>query len=191
MEGMPAPAPSPGAEAAPQPEPYIFWNGQPYSRESAAAERASLIADKSFTDAALQGSPEHQQRLSALWQITHFGSAPTPPPENFDQVRAEMDSRAGRERAQFAEGMRQSGAYTDEQIHQVVNGRPIPAEEKRWHEQQLKLLKSDRELVRRYLNGEHTAVQKMRLHISGAAMRVGTLDEIKAWEAAHPFRKSA
>lgn len=184
-------APDAGAAAAVAAEPLIWFQGQPYSRESAAARRNELMADASYREAAANGDATRQQELAALFQISRFGSAPTPPPENFDQVRAEMDTRAGRERAAYAEGLRQSGAYTDEQIHEIINQRPIPLEQKRYHEQELAALKKDREFVARYLRGDRDAVREMKRHIAGSSLPVGTLDQINAWKEAHPFRGAA
>jgi hypothetical protein len=43
-----------GTEAAP-PEPFIFFRGQPYSRERASARQAELITDSAYRTAALNG----------------------------------------------------------------------------------------------------------------------------------------
>lgn len=186
-----SPAPGAGAAVEPAPQPHIFYNGQPYSPESAAAERTSLMADKSFVDAALRGSPEHQQRLGALWQIANTGRAPNQPPQDVAAVMENMTEQEAERREQYGESLWQSGAYTAEQVYEIVNQRPIPAAEQRYHQEELASLKKDPEFVARYLRGDRDAVREMKRHISGAALPIGTLEEIEAWEAAHSFRKSA
>lgn len=86
---------SPGTAAA---EPFIYWQGQPFSRESAATKRTELMADPKFVAAATNGDVEKQAQLAALWQIARTGSAPDAPPANIADIVAGM-TKADQERA--------------------------------------------------------------------------------------------
>lgn len=170
------------------PAPYATWGGQLWSRESASAKRTELMADPAYTAAALNDTAK-QAELSALWQIENYGTAPQPS-ENFGDIERQMDDRAGRELASYAEHLRQSVDFTDEQIHDIIHRRPISIGEKQFHERQLSILKSDREFVARYLRGDREAVLKMQTHISGTALPVGTAEQEQAWRARYPFKKA-
>jgi hypothetical protein len=47
------------------------------------------------------------------------------------------------------------------------------------------------DFVARYLKNDRDAVLKMRTHVSAAALPVGTLEQIKAWQARHQFKGAA
>lgn len=180
-------AASPGTAAT---EPFIMWQGQPWSRESAGARRTALLNDKAYADAARTGNATHCQELAALWQIEHLGSAPQPP-QTFGDVERQMADRVSRETAEYAEHLRTTVNFSEQQVNEIVNRRPIPETEHRWHQQQLATLKSDRDFVARYLRGDREAVFEMRRHISATALPVGTLAEIQAWEARYGLKGAA
>jgi hypothetical protein len=73
----------------------------------------------------------------------------------------------------------------DESIYQVLNGRPMPLAERRWHEQELARLKRDQAWVQRYFDGDCEARLQMRKHTAALTLPVGTLEQINAWETAH------
>jgi hypothetical protein len=175
------------AAPAPQPQPLVMFQGQPYNSESAGAERARLMADGEYAKAALNGSVEHQQRLSALWQIEHWGRSPDPAPTNFAEARAQTDQRDHEERRAVSAAFFQNQGLTARQVHEVQNRRPCLQGEHDWHQQQLSLLKSDRSFTAKYLAGDREARALFTRHVQGAAFPIGTLDQIKAWEAAHPY----
>lgn len=181
------PAASPGTTPA---EPFISWQGQPWSRESAGARRTALLNDKAYADAAKNGDSARCQELAALWQIEHYGSAPQPP-QTFGDVERQMEDRASRETAEYAEHLRTTVNFSEQQVNEIVNRRPIPDAQHRWHQQQLATLKSDRDFVARYLRGDREAVFEMRRHISATALPVGTLAEIQAWEARYGLKGAA
>jgi len=72
------------------------------------------------------------------------------------------------------------------QIKQIVNGRPISREERDYHEQQFRLLIQDRALAAKYLRVDAETRSRFDKHAIGRKMRVGTLEDIAAWEKAHP-----
>ena len=47
-----------------------------------------------------------------------------------------------------------SAEFTPEQVHQIVNGRPIPPQEQTMARQRLEVLKKDKGFVERYLAGD-------------------------------------
>src|SRR5262249_20704085 len=95
-----------------------------------------------------------------------------------------MGERVAREALQHHASLTADG-LTDNQAYEICNLRPIPIEQKRWHEQQLATLKKDSGWVQRYFAGDREAVAEMRRHSAGIASPVGTLVEINQWLAAH------
>ena len=81
--------------------------------------------------------------------------------------------------------MLRSDGFHDEAIYQVLNARPIPLTERRWHEQELARLKRGQVWVQKYFEGDRDAREKMRKHTAALTMPVGTLEQINAWETAH------
>ena len=181
-------------EATPQGEqpasaPLLFLNGQPISAEAAGATRASLLGDPTYAKEALT-DPEKQRHLALLWQLER-GIQPAPP-ETIEQASQQIVDRAERDRIMHTSAL--LGAVPDltpEQVHQITNGRPIPAAEKQMAQRRLAALQRDKGFVDRYLAGDQEARLQMSLAaIAARGLPVArSLDEIKAWEAAHPFSK--
>jgi hypothetical protein len=172
------------AAPAPQPQSLVMFQGQPYNSESAGAERARLMADPAFSKAALDGNVEHQQRLAALYSIEHWHRAPQPP-QTPEQVFAQMDDAAAERLESYGNSLQASTALTPDQIREIVNNRPIPVEERNFHEQQWNLLKKDPGLVKRYLSGDAEVRARFDKHAFGRKMRTGTIEEIEAWRKAY------
>jgi len=170
------------------PEPPIYWNGQPWSRESAAAQRQELANNADYVRALLDGDVAKQKEMAALYQIER-GVAPTPRASSAEDVEAQMQSRAQAAAEQHGAALRAQADFTDEQIHTIVGQRPILADERQWHINQLNRLKQDKEFVRRYLDGDRDAGLKMRLHTAASVLPIGTLADIERWEAANPLPK--
>jgi hypothetical protein len=78
--------------------------------------------------------------------------------------------------------------YTPIQVHQILGGRPVPAEEHDFHEQRFQTLKKDKAFMQRWSQGDTAAVLEMKRAASGRALPVArSLAEIEAWDRAHPF----
>jgi hypothetical protein len=181
------PAPQPAPSSTPAPTPPIFWNGQPWTPDLASARRTELLADSKYCEAARNGDAAKQTELSQLYLIER-GIAPSPPPESVDDVEIRVLDRAAREQAIHAETLKQTADFTPEQIHQITNGRPIPAEEKRIAERRLAALQKDKGFVERYLNGDREA----RTQMAAAAIAARglptakNLAEIEDWQKRFP-----
>jgi hypothetical protein len=176
------------AEQTTEPEPLLYHNGQPFAASGAAAKREALMSDPEYTKAALAGDLTKTRELANLLMLSR---GQTPPAAStvstVADVEAQAIDRAGRERDMHAASMRNEADYTPEQINQIVNQRPVTAEERAFHQRQLVLLKKDVGFVRRYLDGDAAARLKMGLHHKGAVAPLGSLAEIQAWETAHPM----
>jgi hypothetical protein len=175
---------------APAPAPILYHEGQPITAEAAAATRASLLGNADYVKEALAGDVTKQKHLAALWQLER-GIQP-PPPETIEQAEQQIGDRAERDRVMHTAAL--FGATPDlipEQVHQITNGRPIPAAEKQIAQRRLAALQRDKGFVDRYLAGDQEARLQMSLAaIAARGLPVArSLDEIKAWEAAHPFSK--
>jgi hypothetical protein len=85
----------------------------------------------------------------------------------------------------YGDHLQATTSLNDQQITEIVNGRPAPREEIAWHEKQFRLLKSDAELTRKYLAGDLETRQRFDPHIIGRKMRPGTPQQIAAWEKVH------
>ena len=180
------------SEIQEQPTPIFFYQGQPTSPESAAATRAALMADPEFTKAALVDGAK-QKQLADLWMIER-GMVPavplpsTPSAADVRAVESQAEARVAREQAVQAENLRSAG-LTAKAIYEVLGGRPMPADEKAFWERELDAIMRSKELKQKILDGDPEVTRKFRTASIGArALRVGTLEEIQAWDAAHPFK---
>jgi hypothetical protein len=189
-ENTPAPAPAPAPQE--QPAPLMYYLGQPIDRQTAESTRNGLLADSKFCEAARNGDVAKQRQLADLYMIAR-GVQPqaAAPMASADDVEIQVLDRAAREQAVHVESLKSMADFTPEQIHQITNGRPIPAEEKRIAERRLAALQRDKGFVDRYLAGDQEARLQMSLAaIAARGLPVArNLEEIKAWEAAHPLRK--
>ena len=171
---------------APAPTPILYGtDGQPIDAATAAAERASLLGNPTYAKEALT-DPEKQRHLKNLWQLER-GIQP-PPAETVEQVQQQTTDRLERDRLMHASALRSAAeGITDEQVRQIQLGRPIPREERGIAVRHLAALQRDKDFVRRYLDGDRQAALEMKLTaIAARGMPVGTLEDIRAWEAAHP-----
>lgn len=182
------PAPAPASPDAPAPAPLLFLNGQPISAEAAGATRASLLGNADYVKEAVT-DPEKQRHLALLWQLER-GIQPAPP-TTIEQTEQHIVDRAERDRMMHTSALHSSAEFTPEQVHQIVNGRPIPPQEQIIALQRLEVLKKDKGFIERYLAGDREAGLQMRLaSIAAKALPVArSLDEIKAWEQRFPFGK--
>ena len=151
--------------------------------------------------AALAEDPRFKERTdardaTAFAEVTRLGriarSMPPEPVAPINQMDV-MTESVGRELESVqmrAESLRNDG-FTELQVYEYLNDRPMPLAQRQYHDRELRVLKSDADFVRRYLAGDLSARAEMRRHTSALTMRVGTLDEINAWEAAHKGRKPA
>jgi hypothetical protein len=176
-----------------QPAPLLYFEGQPITREGAAEMRSVLASDREYAAAALNGDVEKQTRLAHLWMLER-GMQPTPPlpatPSAADvrAVESQAEARVARENAARTESMLSAG-FTPKAAFEVANGRPMLAEEQKFWQREVDAVMRSKELKQRYLDGDPEVVRKFRAASIGArGVRVGTLEEIQAWEAAHPFR---
>jgi hypothetical protein len=179
----PAPTPQPGASAIPA-EPLSYLNGQPFNRQSAADERARLMADDAYRAAALNGSVEHQQYLAALWRIAHGGYVPAEP-TTAEQVMERQSSAEIARLNWLGDFTERNTTMTEQQIVEYVNNRPIPQAQRDHHIREWNRLKSDPAMVRPWADGDLEARREFDRHGYGRKMRVGTLAEIEAWEHTH------
>jgi hypothetical protein len=172
---------------APAPEPILYYQGQPTSREQAAATRTALMADPAFAKAAIDGDTAKQAQLRDLYMLER-GVQPmaAAPMETADDVEIQQLDRAAREGRVHIESVRRTAGWTDAQVNEIVHQRPISAGERAWHEQQLALLMRDKEAVKRYLDGDRQMAIEFRRHQIGRKLPVGTAADLEAWERAHP-----
>jgi hypothetical protein len=169
-----------------QSTPPIYWQGQPWTPDLASARRTELLADSKYCEAARNGDAAKQTELSQLYLIER-GIAPSPPPESVDDVEIRALDRASRDHAVHIESLKRDADYTPQQIHEIANLRPIPVAEKEHHQRELAKLQKDAGAVKAYLAGDREMATRFKLHAIGArGMPTGSLEQIRAWEAAHP-----
>jgi len=152
---------------------------------AAGARRQELLQTSEYATAAAKGDAEKVDELAKLWRVEHGLPATPQPAVNTDDVFQQMNARALHEVETRADMLRADG-LTDAQVNEVLNGRPMPAAERRWHEQELTRLKRDSAWVQKYFAGDVEARRQMRTHTAALTLPIGTLEEIKAWESAHP-----
>lgn len=65
----------------------------------------------------------------------------------------------------------------------------MPAEEKAFWGRELTAIMRSKELKQKILDGDPEVTRKFRIASIGArGVRTGSLEEIQAWDAAHPFK---
>jgi hypothetical protein len=170
-----------------QPSPLLFYQGQPITPETAGTTRATLMADPEFAKAALGGDKEKQQQLAALWQLER-GRQPAPPASEGD-VQVQTLDRMEQQRAAHVSALRHTADFTESQINEMVNLRPVPAAEKEYHLRELAKLQRDQGAVKAYLSGDREMATRFKLHAIGArGLPVArNLEEIETWKKAHPL----
>lgn len=157
----------------------------PATPEAAAARMTVLHQDPAFMQRVEARDPEAFAEHLKLWRIQHGLPAEPQPPQALPDVFGQQNERVLRETETRADMLRADG-LGDEQIYQILNGRPQPLEERRWHEQELARLKRDQTWVKRYFEGDREARWQMRLHTAALTLPIArSLDEINSWEAAH------
>ena len=173
----------------PAPEPILYYQGQPTTREQAAATRVALMADPDFAKAALDGDTAKQVQLRDLYMLER-GVMPTAaaPMASADDVEIQVLDRAAREQAVHVESVRRMGDFTEQQIHEITNLRPVPLAEKQYHERELAKLQRDKEAVKKYLDGDREMRTRFSLHSIGAkGLPVArSLAEIEEWQKRFP-----
>jgi hypothetical protein len=184
MTDTPAPAPQ---EQPALPAPILYYQGQPITAEAAGATRASLMANPEFAKAALAGNKEHQLQLRDLWMLER--SIQPPAPASVADVEKVALDRAEQQRVAHVSALRHTADFTEQQINEMVNLRPIPAAEKEYHQRELALLMKDNGAVKLYLAGDREMRTRFSLHSIGAkGLPVARdLAEIEAWKRAHPI----
>lgn len=149
--------------------------------------RGKLVLTK--IDYGQVASPE-VAKAKADWARLHALAHPTPQapsPEDVSKLPAFHDARRQAEQnSQRAMAMLGQG-YSAQEVHEIIGGRPIPAAEHEFHDRRIQALRSDEQFMRRWSAGDREARLEMAKHVSGRALRVGTLEQIRAWDAAHPF----
>jgi hypothetical protein len=172
------------APPQPEPSPLVFFQGQPISRQGAAERVEQLRADVDFQKRIEARDATAFAEHETLWRISHGLPAEKQPPQTMTDVFQQANERILRETETRADLLRQDG-LADESIYQILNGRPMPLAERRWHEQELARLKRDQGWVQRYFDGDREARLQMRTHTAALTLPVGSLAEINAWEQAH------
>jgi hypothetical protein len=108
-------------------------------------------------------------------------------PSTVAEVEKQTEDRIEREHLTHASALRSMAeGISEDQINQIMNGRPIPKEEKEIAQRHLAALQRDKDFVRRYLDGDRAAALEYKLtSVAARGMPVGSLAEIEAWERAH------
>jgi hypothetical protein len=172
------------AAPVPEPSPLMFYQGQAISQSGAAERMEQLKADVAFQKRIEARDPQAFKEHTELWRIAHGMAAEPQPPQTMPDVFQQVNERVLRETETRADLLRRDG-LDDESVYQVLNGRPMPLAERRWHEQELARLKRDQAWVQRYFDGDREARLQMRQHTAALTLPVGSLAEINAWEQAH------
>lgn len=165
----------------------ILNQAQP-TPEAAAAQMEVLKQDPEFMKRATGKDPVAFSEYNKLWRIAH--GMPGEPYAPINEIDVMTQSR-GRELADtqtHAEGLRQVG-FTETQIYEYLNGRPMPLAERQGHEREKVRLEKDKAFIQRYLDGDPDARYRMRLVHAALSMPVGTQEQISEWERAHAGRK--
>lgn len=168
---------TPGATAIINPPP-------PTDAEAAAARMEQLKDDAAFQERVKNLDATAFAEHEKLWRQAHGLPAEKQPAVNTGDVFAEANARVLRETETRADMLRADG-LNDEQSYQILNGRPIPLAERRYHEQELARLKQDKAWVQKYFDGDREARRQMRMLTAALTLPVGSLADIHAWETAH------
>jgi hypothetical protein len=175
MSGEPAPTPAP--------EPLVYVDGQPVSRQTAAQERARLMADKEFTAKVLAGDREAGQKMAALWAAER-GREYVSPATTAD-VEMQMVDRLAADQERVAETWARHIRLTEQGRFELKRGLAT-AEQVANAKAELDKMKRDPAFGRRVTAGDRDAVDQWSRMNLVAAMRVAPPDY--KWEAM-PERK--
>ena len=145
------------------------------------------MADSKYCEAARNGDVAKQTELAQLYLIER-GIAPSPPPESVDDVEIRALDRASRDHLVHVESLKRTADYTEQQIHEIANLRPVPLAEKQYHERELAKLQRDKEAVKKYLDGDREMRTRFSLHAIGAKglPTAKNLAEIEEWQKRFP-----
>lgn len=175
----------PGIAPPPEPVQPITWLGdRAYTPSSAEERMAALNQDPAFQERVSKNDATAFAEYNQLWRIQH--GLPVEPRSATSAIDV-MTETIGRELVDAqrrADSLRSDG-FSEDGIYQVLNGRPILADEKRFHQQELDRLKRDNAWVQKYMDGDKEARLQMRRRTAAITMPAGTLEQIRAWEAAH------
>jgi hypothetical protein len=157
----------------------------PADAQAATARMEQLKNDPAFQERVRKGDAQAFTEHEKLWRLAHGLPAEKQQAVNSSDVFAETNARVLRETETRADLLREDG-LSDEQTYQILNGRPIPLAERRWHEQELSRLKRDQAWVERYLQGDREARLQMRKHTAALTLPIArSLADVNAWETAH------
>jgi hypothetical protein len=168
-------------------QPLMLYQGQPWSRESAAAQRAKLMADPEYAQAAINGDVSKQIELKDLWMLER-GLEPSPPPATTADVNLQALDREQRDYLLHDAALRQRFDLTDEQRHEIIHQRPqLQVDKDTIAERHARNMRSEA-FQQRLREREPGAV---RDDFIASWMRRAPLAhssaDIAAWQAAHPF----
>jgi hypothetical protein len=125
------------------------------------------------------------------WSNLHSIAFPKPQEYSPDQLKNLPQHHDMRRQAEMngAHGMQMlAEGYSPIQVHQILGGRPVSAEEHEFHERSHEASKKDIALMQRWARGDRDARLKISLHVSGRALPIAkSLAEIEAWDRQHPF----
>jgi hypothetical protein len=159
------------------------------SPTDAQARRDALTADPAFQERIKQRDASAFDEAGKLWRIAHGMPLEPTPPVNAVDVMTESIGRALQEVQTRADGLRNDG-FSEVQIYEYLNGRPIPLRERQDAERALASLKRDRAFQQRLNDADPTArYEWRRVHVN-LSMPVGTQEQIRQWERAHHARRA-
>jgi hypothetical protein len=175
---------TPGASPTPDPplQPLQYLGGQPISAETALQRMQELREDTKFMERVAARDAEAFAEHTRLWRVAHGLSVEPTPPHSPVDIGTEADARVIAAVQEHAGFYRDRG-YTEQQQIEIVGGRPITMEERRWHEAQYNMKRSSAEFMRRWSAGDLEAIREMNNHAIGMrGLPLGTLEDIKRWE---------
>jgi hypothetical protein len=158
---------------------------QPLTPEAAADRFEQLKTDPVFQERVGKLDAGAFAEAEKLWRVAHGLPAEKVMAVNTQDVTQQQSARA------VAEAERRMALYVDkgfsaEVAYQIINGRPIPFEERQIHERELARLRNDQNFMQRYRSGDRVAILEHDGHVVARSLPVArSIDDIHAWETAH------
>jgi hypothetical protein len=175
------------AEPGASEHPLMLYEGQPISREAAAARWAELSVKPEYAKAFDNNDQPRLTELKDYYMLSR-GQVPMVPASSVADVKTQELDRDQLLNLQHDAVLRQRFGFTDEEAHQIVNRRPVLAEEKDLIAAQHARNMRDESFRERLRRQDPGAVKAQ--YIANAikvAPLARNLGDIERWNEAFPF----
>lgn len=190
---------NPPARVPPTPQPFVSVNtdrvpgyvppvleppppAAPTTPAGAAERIDQLKADPDFISKYLAGDREAREQFTALHQQAAGGSADDP----VSGITAQMRAREDAHQAQGGFAQQRIYGFSDDELFEIQNQRPISPKESRHHELEYDRMLRDQDFQMRLQRQERAALREWALASQGRRLPVAKNPaQVEAWLAMH------